>query len=290
MRSVPSGTRIILWTTAAVPTSWRSSQPGGSAPSLLTVTRASSRSPERTSSISFTERSCPIASGVIDSGKTTVSLSGSTGRVAGNVRASLWSSSSFRTSVMRSPSQPHADLDVLLGSPRRCERQRDAQHSPLVAGRRLLGVGLVVPRHLTLKRAVLDFHLTVVPARLGSAPLTREDEPVRPGDQVDRLRIDPGQLGDDDHGVVGSIAVDLRPEAAPHAAREREDLPEVGEELLDLLGRVLEIASLVHRYTVPLVLVVETWPAGLALSCASGGRFWPPGWRSSSPAATRPRS
>ena len=37
------------------------------------------RSPETTSSISFTERSWPTASGVIDSGKTTVSFSGSTG-------------------------------------------------------------------------------------------------------------------------------------------------------------------------------------------------------------------
>ena len=47
--------------------------------SFLTVTSASSRSPATTSSMSLIERSCPIASGVIDSGKTTVSFSGSTG-------------------------------------------------------------------------------------------------------------------------------------------------------------------------------------------------------------------
>ena len=83
IRSDPSGTRIILWTTAAVPISWRSSQPGGSASGFLTVTSASIRSPATTSSTSFTERSCPIASGETDCGKTTVSFSGSTGRVDG---------------------------------------------------------------------------------------------------------------------------------------------------------------------------------------------------------------
>ena len=79
IRSVPSGTRIILCTTAAVPIEYRSSQPGVSTSASRTVTSASSRSPPTTSSTSAIERSCPIASGVIDSGKTTVSLSGSTG-------------------------------------------------------------------------------------------------------------------------------------------------------------------------------------------------------------------
>ncbi len=80
MRSVPSGTLIILWTTATVPTEYRSSQPGGSASVLRTVISASIRSPETTSSISLIDRSWPTASGVIDSGKTTVSFSGRTGR------------------------------------------------------------------------------------------------------------------------------------------------------------------------------------------------------------------
>ena len=80
IRSVPSGTLIILWTTATVPTEYRSSQPGGSASVLRTVISASMRSPETTSSISLIDRSWPTASGVIDSGKTTVSFSGSTGR------------------------------------------------------------------------------------------------------------------------------------------------------------------------------------------------------------------
>ena len=47
------------------------------------VTSARKRSPATTSSISRIERSCPIASGIIDCGKTTVSLSARIGSVAG---------------------------------------------------------------------------------------------------------------------------------------------------------------------------------------------------------------
>ena len=85
IRSVPSGMRISLWTTAAVPISCRSSQPGVSTSSFLTVTRATIRSPLATSSTSLIERSWPIASGVIDCGKTTVSFSGRTGSVGGHL-------------------------------------------------------------------------------------------------------------------------------------------------------------------------------------------------------------
>ena len=59
-------------------------QPGASTDESFAVTSATSRSPATTSSISRTERSCPIASGVIDCGKTTVSFSGSTGSTAGS--------------------------------------------------------------------------------------------------------------------------------------------------------------------------------------------------------------
>ena len=78
-RGVPSGTRISLWTLAAVPISYRSSQSGSSASELRTVTSASSRSAPTMSSTSRIERSWPIASGVIESGNTTVSFSGRTG-------------------------------------------------------------------------------------------------------------------------------------------------------------------------------------------------------------------
>ena len=57
--------------------------------SFFTATSASSRSPATTSSISLIDRSWPIASGVIDSGKTTVSFSGSTGRIGGSSGVSV---------------------------------------------------------------------------------------------------------------------------------------------------------------------------------------------------------
>ena len=50
------------------------------ASSFLTVTSASTRSPATTSSTSLIDRSWPIASGVIDCGKTTVSFSGRTAK------------------------------------------------------------------------------------------------------------------------------------------------------------------------------------------------------------------
>ncbi len=100
IRSVPSGTRISLCTIAAVPISYRSSKPGGSTSSSFTVTSATMRSPPATSSISLIERSWPIASGVIDSGKTTVSFSGRTGRTGGTSTSCSSSVTSGSRSLM----------------------------------------------------------------------------------------------------------------------------------------------------------------------------------------------
>ena len=87
---MPSGTRIILWTIAAVPTVVEVVEAGRLDVLVLRPsTSASSRSPATTSSISLIERSWPIASGVIDSGKTTVSFSGSTGRIGGSSGVSV---------------------------------------------------------------------------------------------------------------------------------------------------------------------------------------------------------
>ena len=60
-----------------------SSNPGASIDASFAVTSARNRSPATTSSISRIERSWPIASGIIDCGKTTVSLSARIGSVAG---------------------------------------------------------------------------------------------------------------------------------------------------------------------------------------------------------------
>ena len=80
------------------------------------------RSPETTSSIRWTKRSCPTASGIIDSGKTTVSFSGKTGRVVGAV-------------ACRSTLPPHRDHDGLArGAGRRSAA--GSQQPALVGGRR----------------------------------------------------------------------------------------------------------------------------------------------------------
>ena len=84
MRTVPSGTRTMRCTTATVPISCSWSGPGAETSGSLLTTSASRRSgPFRTSSMSRMERSSPTASGATASGKTTVSFSGSTGRVSG---------------------------------------------------------------------------------------------------------------------------------------------------------------------------------------------------------------
>ena len=89
IRNVPSGMRIIRWTIPAVPISYMSSKPACSTSESRIVTSASMRSPATTSSISLIERSWPIASGVIDCGKTTVSLSGRTGQRARDLDVAL---------------------------------------------------------------------------------------------------------------------------------------------------------------------------------------------------------
>src|SRR3954453_566186 len=99
--------------------------------------------------ISLIDRSWPIASGVIDSGKTTVSFSGSTGSVAGSSspRRSASSCSSDVTITWYSGSVTagapssrcasrralHFDRDRALGRLRR-QRQCHLEHS-LVVGR-----------------------------------------------------------------------------------------------------------------------------------------------------------
>jgi hypothetical protein len=107
---------------------------------------------------------------------------------------------------------------------------------------------------------------------LRPAPLARDHERPRARDELDLGGVDPRKLRDDDELDVGPVAVDLGTESAAQPAREREDLPEVGEELLDLLGGVLQIASLLDVVTVPLVLVIESWPPGRASFCAIAGR------------------
>ena len=60
-------------------------------------------------------------------------------------------------------------------------------------------------------------------------------------------------------GVLGPVDVHLRPVASTHPAREGENLPEIGEELLDLLGGEPHVASsLLHRLRVPRQSGIQT--------------------------------
>ena len=57
----------------------------------------------------------------------------------------------------------------------------------------------------------------------------------------------PGEVGDDGdrRRVVGAVAVDLGPETLAQA-REPRHLPEVSEELLELLVDAADVAALLH--------------------------------------------
>ena len=68
-------------------------------------------------------------------------------------------------------------------------------------------------------------------------------------DDADVGRVDSRKLDEHHHclRVLGAEAIHLRAETASRSPREREDLPQVGEELLDLLRGALEIASFVHE-------------------------------------------
>jgi hypothetical protein len=83
--------------------------------------------------------------------------------------------------------------------------------------------------------------------------LTCDQQRLWRRDQAYFARIDAGKLDEDDQArrVIDAVDVNLRAIAAAEAPREGKDLPEVGKELLDLLGSVLEVASFVHRLRVP---------------------------------------
>src|SRR4051794_35596524 len=247
IRSVPSGTLIILWITAAVPTSFRSSQPGASIEPSRAVRSASSRSPETTSSIRRTERSWPIASGVIDCGNTTVSFSGRSGSVAGNAS---WSSVASGGSKLISVTRPTSgwtsrrsldrDRDAAARRRLRGDRQRHRQDATVVARVGLFEVDVLGESNFPLERAVLDLHLLVHPSvRLRPHALALHEQGALGGHHRHALRVDTRQLDHDRERVriVGVVAVDVGAEAAPRP-REPRHLPQVGEQLLDLLAPI----------------------------------------------------
>ena len=204
------------------------------------MTSASTRSPATTSSISSIERSWPIASGVIESGKTTVSLSGRIGNGVREVRLD-----GLVIELRRSTS-----IETAFGPRRRRrDRQHDRQQAALVARGRARDVDVVGERDLALEGAVVELHLLVVaagrawPAALAARRRARRGEAtISKSSAVDARELDDDrQLG----GLVGAVAVDLRAEALAQA-REARDLPELGEELLDLAREAVDVAPAGH--------------------------------------------
>ena len=110
------------------------------------------------------------------------------------------------------------------------------------------GVGLDVGRQLdrALEVPVLDLHLLIGPARGRTAPLPGDEQRASARHDLDRLGRDAGDLDVDAQlrGILRPVDVDRRPEAAavPHEPR---NLPEVGEQLLDLALQPVDVAR--HR-------------------------------------------
>ena len=98
---------------------------------------------------------------------------------------------------------------------------------------------------LPLERAVLDLHLLVDAARdLRALAARRVIRSTRsPATTLTLCGSTPGSSTTTVScvRVVGVEAVDVRPEAVPDA-REARHLPEVGEELLDLLLQLVDVA------------------------------------------------
>src|SRR5581483_2617672 len=177
-----------------------SSQPGDSSDASREVTSASSRSPATTSSISRTDRSWPIASGVIDCGKTTVSFSGSTGSVAGSSSCCSCGSRASKSLIPLPAPAAYGSCDPLdgdaVGARWRAlldDRHHDRQHPVLEPGLGALGVDVLGQAHLALERPVLDLDLLVgAPRQLRTLALPGDHEQPLAGDEPQRLRVDPG--------------------------------------------------------------------------------------------------
>src|SRR5436189_1513354 len=124
------------------------------------------------------------------------------------------------------------------------EWKRQPQQPVLVRGGDALRVDLALELDAALEGAVVDLHgeITRTRARRTLAP-ARDDERAPRRHDLDRRRVDAGQLDDDVHGrrFVRPIAVAGRAEPAAEAGVARH-LPEIREELLDLALELVEVA------------------------------------------------
>ena len=221
IRRVPSGTRISLWTIAAVPTSYRSSQPGSSTSSFF----------------DGDEREHPVAGDdVVDQldralladrerrhrlredDRLLQRQDRQDGRHLDVVLVEVTSGSS---SLMRAPSvAEHDQMRPVRGLGASGITTVSSPRSYVASAP--LGVDVLGERDPALERAVLDLHLPV-----GTRPRPRGRRARRAIDTVRSettistlLRVDAGELDDDRDsvGALGAEAVHVRPEAvAPPA-------------------------------------------------------------------------
>src|SRR4051794_1051981 len=258
-----------------------SSQPGAS-PSTpsLTVTSASIRSPATTVSTSRIERSCPIASGVIDCGKTTVSFSGSTASVEGIAMSGAAGSAARSVTIgcgVASAEPANAEPGVASATPGRVawspedgdgdrvalrlrwllrQRQLDRQDAALVARLRAVRVDVVRQGDPPLEGPVLDLDLLVgrLPVHDRAAALAGDDQGAFADLDARLGGVDPGDLEDHDELLAGAEAVDVRPDSLPRA-REARHLPEILDQLLDRLEPVDVVVPTARHRPKPIVRV-----------------------------------
>ncbi len=190
-RTVPSGTRTIRCTTAAVPISWSCSG-GGSATSGSRLTTSASRRSGRfiTSSMRRIERASPIASGATASGKTTVSFRGSTGSVSGSagissapspsaISSAAGGSTGSRASSVLTPALPPAEMSTRRSGAFGASGRAIRRIAALVGGRRGGGVDRHAQLQAALERAPGDLGVVVdAPAAEAPPPLAAHHQHV----------------------------------------------------------------------------------------------------------------
>lgn len=131
----------------------------------------------------------------------------------------------------------HLDRGRFAGRRPVDDGQLDGEDAVLVARGRPRRVDVLGEAHPAAERAEVDLHLLVdALGYVQTLALTCDDQHPFGGDDVEGRRVDARQLDDDRERVrlVGVEAVDVRAEAVAQAC-EAGHLPELGEELFDLL-------------------------------------------------------
>ena len=243
------------WITAAVPTAWMSSATWRLDLGVFETSDATIRLPADRVVDSLIERSWPIASGLIDSGKTTVSRRGRTGSsdgISGSWPASLLE----RLALLGLLAHPAAVTTATYSVTGCCSGfASSGSRTVRSPGRTTASARLPSTspptRDQALERPVVELDLLVVHRlrRRPAADARNRQDAVRDR-EVDLRRIDAGEVADDRdrRWVVRAEDVGRRTEGAA-APRHRASPAQIREELLHLALQPLAVAT------------VLTWPS-----------------------------